>query len=83
VPGREITLTVDGTEHSLSVLPHRRVVHLLTDDLGYTGPEMGCQNATCGECTVEIDGEAVKSCTVSAGRIDGSEIETLPNSGAD
>ncbi|MFC4988252.1 MULTISPECIES: (2Fe-2S)-binding protein [Saliphagus] len=73
----EITLTVNGTDHELSVEPRTLLVHALRDELGYTGTNVGCETTTCGACTVHMDGEAVKSCTVLAVQADGERIETV------
>ncbi|MFB6130439.1 MAG: (2Fe-2S)-binding protein [Salinigranum sp.] len=73
----DITLTVNGTEHELSVEPRTLLVHALRDELGYTGPNIGCESSMCGACTVHIDGEAAKSCTVLAVQADGAEITTI------
>ena len=74
---REITLTVNGTERSLDVEPRTLLVHALRDELGYTGPKVGCESSLCGACTVNLDGKAVKSCTLLAVRADGAEITTV------
>ena len=73
----DITLTVNGTEHDLSVEPRKLLVHALRDDLGYTGTNVGCESSLCGACTVHLDGDAVKSCTVFAVQADGADIETV------
>jgi carbon-monoxide dehydrogenase small subunit len=74
---QEITLTVNGTEHELSVEPRQLLVHTLREDMGYTGPNVGCETTMCGACTVHMDGDAVKACTVLAVQADGSEIRTI------
>ena len=73
----EITLTVNGTEHELTVEPRTLLVHALRDRLGYTGTNVGCETSMCGACTVHLDGDAVKSCTVLAVQADGAEIQTV------
>jgi carbon-monoxide dehydrogenase small subunit len=73
----DITLTVNGTEHELSVEPRTLLVHALRDEMGYTGPNVGCESSLCGACTVHVDGEAVKSCTMLAVQADGAEITTV------
>ena len=70
----DITLTVNGTEHELSVEPRTLLVHALRDELGYTGTNVGCESSLCGACTVHLDGDAVKSCTVLAVQADGSSV---------
>lgn len=75
----DITLTVNGEEHELSVPPDRLLVHVIREDLGYTGTNIGCETSLCGACTVHVDGKALKSCTQLAVQADGSEIQTVEN----
>jgi carbon-monoxide dehydrogenase small subunit len=70
-------LTVNGTEHDLQVEPRLLLVHLLRDRLGLTGTHVGCDTSNCGACTVHVDGEAVKSCTVLAVQADGATVKTI------
>jgi len=74
---QEITLTVNGTEHELSVEPRQLLIHALREDMGYTGPNVGCETTMCGACTIHMDGDAVKACTVLSVQADGSEITTI------
>ncbi|MXR42419.1 2Fe-2S iron-sulfur cluster binding domain-containing protein [Halobaculum sp. WSA2] len=84
---REITLTVNGTEHTIEVEPRRLLVHAIREDLGMTGTHIGCDTGNCGACTVLVDGEPIKSCLMFAAQADGSEIltvegmEDLPDAG--
>ena len=73
----DITLTVNGTEHELTVESRTLLVHALRDELGYTGLNVGCETSVCGACTVHMDGEAVKSCTEMAARADGTDLTTV------
>ncbi|MFB6170178.1 MAG: (2Fe-2S)-binding protein [Haloarculaceae archaeon] len=73
----DITLTVNGTEHELTVDSRTLLVHALRDELGYTGPNVGCESSLCGACTIHMDGDAVKSCTVFAVQADGADITTV------
>ncbi|WP_152043318.1 (2Fe-2S)-binding protein [Salinigranum salinum] len=73
----DITLTVNETEHELTVESRTLLIHALRDDLGYTGPNVGCETSMCGACTVHVDGDAVKSCTLLAVACDGSEVRTV------
>jgi carbon-monoxide dehydrogenase small subunit len=73
----EITLTVNGQEHSRVVEPRLLLVHLLRDELGLTGTHWGCDTSNCGACTVWLDGVPVKSCTVLAVMADGREVRTV------
>lgn len=79
----EITITVNGTEHDLSVEPRMLLVHVLRDELEYTGPNVGCESSICGACTVHVDGRAVKSCTLFAVQADGAEVTTIEGVGDD
>lgn len=72
-----VTLHVNGTPHTVSVESRKLLVHLLRDDLNLTGTHVGCDTSQCGACTVDIDGQAVKSCTVLAVMADGSSITTI------
>jgi len=72
-----IRLSVNGREHELEVEPRLLLVHLLRDRLGLTGTHVGCDTSNCGACTVHLDGEAVKSCTVLAVQADGAEVTTI------
>ena len=72
-----ITLSVNGEERSSEVEPRRLLVHHLRDDLGLTGTNVGCDTSSCGACTVLLDGESVKSCTVLAVQADGHEVTTI------
>jgi len=73
----DITLTVNGTEHDLSVEPRTLLAHTLRDELGYTGTNVGCESTLCGACTVHMDGDAVKACTVLSVQADGAELQTV------
>ena len=72
-----VVVIVNGRRHEVLVEPRRLLVHLLRDDLGLTGTHVGCDTTNCGACTVHLDGEAVKSCTVLAVQADGAEVTTI------
>ncbi len=72
-----ITVTINGTEHSAQVDSRLLLVHLIRDELRLTGTHIGCDTTHCGACTVLIDGEPMKSCTVLAVQADGREIKTV------
>jgi carbon-monoxide dehydrogenase small subunit len=72
-----ISLTVNGTPRQGQVEPRLLLVHYLREVLGLTGTHIGCDTSQCGACTVLIDGQAVKSCTVLAVQADGSTITTI------
>ena len=73
----EISVTVNGTVHTSDVEPRRLLVHHLRDDIGLTGTNIGCDTSSCGACTVLVDGESVKSCTMLAVQADGLEVTTI------
>jgi aerobic carbon-monoxide dehydrogenase small subunit len=78
-----ISLTVNGTEHDVDVEPRTLLTYLLREQLGLTGTNVGCDTSSCGACTVLIDGESVKSCTVLAVQADGREVTTIEGLAAD
>jgi carbon-monoxide dehydrogenase small subunit len=73
----EITVTVNGSPHTSDVEPRRLLVHHLRDDVGLTGTNVGCDTSSCGACTVLLDGESVKSCTMLAVQADGRSVTTI------
>jgi carbon-monoxide dehydrogenase small subunit len=72
-----VRLNVNGTEHELDVEPRLLLVHALRDKLGLTGTHVGCDTSNCGACTVHLDGDAVKSCTVLAVQADDHAVKTI------
>lgn len=72
-----VTINVNGARKTVAVEARKLLVHLLREDLGLTGTHVGCDTSQCGACTVDIDGQAVKSCTVLAVMADGSSIMTI------
>ena len=73
----QVSVTVNGSVHTSDVEPRRLLVHHLRDDVGLTGTNVGCDTSSCGACTVLVDGESVKSCTMLAVQADGCEITTI------
>lgn len=73
----QISLTVNGQQHSLDVEPRMLLVHALRDSLDLTGTKVGCDTSQCGTCTILLDGKAVKSCTLFAVQADGADIATI------
>jgi carbon-monoxide dehydrogenase small subunit len=73
----QISVTVNGSVHSSDVEPRRLLVHHLRDDVGLTGTNVGCDTSSCGACTVLVDGESVKSCTMLAVQADGCAVTTI------
>jgi aerobic carbon-monoxide dehydrogenase small subunit len=72
-----ITLAVNGEERGGDVEPRVLLVHYLRDALGLTGTNVGCDTSSCGACTVLLDGESVKACTLLAVQADGHEVTTI------
>ena len=79
----QVTVTVNGVEEQHSVEPRRLLVHFLRETVGLTGTHVGCDTSSCGACTVLLDGEGVKSCTLLAVQADGAEVTTIEGMGAD
>jgi carbon-monoxide dehydrogenase small subunit len=73
----KINVTVDGVAYNDDVEPRMLLVHYLREQLGKIGTVVGCDTSNCGACTVELDGQSVKSCTVLAVQADGSEVTTV------
>ncbi|HET8911439.1 MAG TPA: (2Fe-2S)-binding protein [Ktedonobacteraceae bacterium] len=74
---RTITVTVNGQPHQSEVEPRTLLVHYLRETLDLTGTHIGCDTSQCGACTVLLNGESVKSCTMLAVQADGSEVTTI------
>ena len=74
---RRIAVTVNGQQHDADVEPRQLLVYFLREQLGLTGTNVGCDTSSCGACTVLLDGESVKSCTVLAVQADGAEVTTI------
>jgi carbon-monoxide dehydrogenase small subunit len=74
---KAISVSVNGVHHQHEVEPRLLLVHYLRDVLGLTGTHVGCETSLCGACTVSIDGQAVKSCTMFAVQADGAEMTTI------
>jgi carbon-monoxide dehydrogenase small subunit len=72
-----VQITVNGVRHESEVEARLMLVYFLRDRLGLTGAHVGCDTSNCGACTVHLNGEAVKSCTVLAAQADGAEVTTI------
>ena len=72
-----IAMTVNGGAQEHEVEPRTLLVHFLREDCGLTGTKIGCDTSSCGACTVLVDGESVKSCTMLAAQADGATITTI------
>jgi len=73
----KVAVTVNGRSHSHEVEPRLLLVHYLRDVLGLTGTHIGCETSLCGACTVLMNGQAVKSCTVLTVQADGADLTTI------
>ena len=76
-----VTVNVNGKPYTRDVEPRLLLVHFLRDELGLTGTHVGCDTSQCGACTVHLNGDAVKSCTVLAVQADGQQITTIEGIG--
>jgi carbon-monoxide dehydrogenase small subunit len=74
---RRITCAVNGVQREAEVEPRQLLVYFLRETLGLTGTNVGCDTSSCGACTVLVDGESVKSCTMLTVQADGCEITTI------
>jgi carbon-monoxide dehydrogenase small subunit len=73
----KISVTVNGTVHESDVEPRTLLVHYVREVLGLTGTNIGCDTSSCGACSLHLNGEAVKSCTVLAVQADGQSLTTI------
>ncbi len=83
MPRVSVSVEVNGTRYDRDVEPRLLLVHFLRDHLGLTGTHVGCDTSNCGACTVHLNGEAVKSCTVLAVQADGSSVTTIEGLGSE
>jgi carbon-monoxide dehydrogenase small subunit len=72
-----VSMTINGKEYSHEVEPRLLLIHYLRELVGLTGSHVGCETSLCGACTIELNGRAVKSCTVFAVQADGAKITTV------
>jgi aerobic carbon-monoxide dehydrogenase small subunit len=77
LPVPSISVTVNGAPRSADVEPRMLLVYFLREQLGLTGTNIGCDTSSCGACTVHLDGESAKSCTILAVQADGREVTTI------
>jgi carbon-monoxide dehydrogenase small subunit len=73
----KISVTVNGTKHESDIEPRTLLVHYIRETLGLTGTNIGCDTSSCGACTVHVDGQSVKSCTLLAAQVDGGTVLTI------
>ena len=74
---KHISVTVNGVRHEADVEERELLVYFLREGLGLTGTNVGCDTSSCGACTIHVNGESVKSCTLLAVQADGMEITTF------
>ena len=73
----KVSITVNGTATESDVEPRTLLVHYLREHLELTGTNVGCDTSSCGACTIHLNGEAVKSCTILAVQADGTSVKTI------
>ena len=79
----QVGVTVNGEMREADVEPRTLLVYFLRESLGLTGTNVGCDTSSCGACTVLLDGESVKSCTMLAAQVDGRQITTIEGMASD
>lgn len=73
----QVGVIINGEPHSHDVEPRTLLVHYIRDSCDLTGTNIGCDTSSCGACTVHLDGESVKSCTILAAQVDGQQLTTI------
>ena len=73
----KVTITVNGTKHESEIEPRTLLVQYVRENLGLTGTNIGCDTSSCGACSLHVDGESVKSCTMLAAQADGCDVTTI------
>jgi carbon-monoxide dehydrogenase small subunit len=73
----KVTITVNGTTHESEIEPRTLLVQYVRETLGLTGTNIGCDTSSCGACSLHVDGESVKSCTLLAAQVDGCQVTTI------
>ena len=73
----KVSITVNGTTHENDVEPRTLLVQYVRETLGLTGTNIGCDTSSCGACSLHVDGESVKSCTMLAAQADGCSVTTI------
>jgi len=74
---KRVSFVVNGVRHELDLEPRELLVYVLRERLGLTGTNVGCDTSSCGACTILLDGESVKSCTLLGVQADGTELTTI------
>lgn len=72
-----ISMTINGVSHTHDVEPRLLLIHYLREVVGHTGPHIGCETSLCGACTVEVNGKAIKSCSMFAVQANGASVTTV------
>jgi carbon-monoxide dehydrogenase small subunit len=72
-----VSITVNGAKHELDIEPRLLLVHVLRENLNLTGTHVGCDTSQCGACTVVLNGQSVKSCTIFGVQVDGADVLTI------
>jgi len=73
----EVSITINGTQETHDVEPRTLLVQYIREHAGLTGTNIGCDTSSCGACSIHLNGEAVKSCTILAAQADGQELKTI------
>ena len=73
----KVTITVNGTKHESEIEPRTLLVQYVRENLGLTGTNIGCDTSSCGACSLHVNGESVKRCTMLAAQADGCEVTTI------
>lgn len=73
----KVSMNINGKEYSHEVEPRLLLIHYLREVVGLTGPHVGCETSLCGACTIELNGRAVKSCSMFAVQADGAKVTTI------
>ena len=73
----EVTITINGQTQTHDVEPRTLLVHYIREHAGLTGTNIGCDTSSCGACSIHLNGEAVKSCTILAAQAEGQEVRTI------
>ncbi len=73
----EVSITINGQAHTFDVEPRTLLVYYIREHAGLTGTNVGCDTSSCGACTIHLDGQSVKSCTILAAQADGGEVTTI------
>ena len=78
-----VSITINGVKHTHEVEPRLLLVHFIRELAGLTGTHVGCDTSQCGACTIHLNGQAVKSCTLLAVQVDGAQIKTIEGMATD